>query len=124
MFRLMSELETLTEAFYWISFRTKSVISKLPGLRNFDPIGVRNVRNKLLEHPEGADSGVIWGGFASGGPMGPVLKAPRYDHQTDIWPDAGLFANAIEFSNDLKRHAELSVVGNPPPVDRPHWPRV
>ena len=52
------EMETLVEAFYYFAFRLRQVIQQLPDLNNFECKGVRNVRNKLLEHPEGADSGV------------------------------------------------------------------
>ena len=93
------ELRTLTEAFYYIAARTRSVLrsGELPGLKSFECPGVRNVRNKLLEHPEGADSRVFTAGFGFGGDTGPHVKAVRRTGQEDIFPDAGLYKNAQEF---------------------------
>lgn len=102
---LNKPLETLTESFYWLAARTRSVIRRLPRLERFEAAGVRNVRNHLLEHPERKDSGVVITSFASGGPVGPVLKGVRYGHQTEVWPDRGLFVNASEFATNLRDHA-------------------
>lgn len=106
---LLEPLEALTETFYWIAFRTRSVIRLLPSLGNFEAEGVRNVRNHLLEHPEGKASGVLITSFAFGGSEGPVVKGMRYDHQTVLWPDAGLFVNAAEFAARLKDRVVLAL---------------
>ncbi len=106
---LHEPLEVLTEAFYWLAARTRSVVRQLPGLEKFEAEGVRNVRNHLLEHPEGKSSRVLVTSFASGGPQGPVVKGVRYDHHANVWPDKGLFVNAAEFAANLKARAEAAV---------------
>ena len=102
-------LETLVESFYWICGRARSVIRLLPELKNFESQGVRNTRNKLLEHPEGNDSNVIMTSFGWGGEQGPVIKALRLSHQTEIWPDQGLFVNSLEFATNLSALAAEAV---------------
>lgn len=94
-------MELLTEQFYLIAFRAGRIIESLPGMKGFGPVGVRNIRNQLIEHNDGADSLVFNGGFASGGSQGPVVAAVRSDHQPDHWQDAGLFLNAQEFARAL-----------------------
>lgn len=94
-------IEIHTEAFYWNAGRTRDIIRALPGLDGFEATGTRDVRNKLIEHPEKRDSGVVWGGTGWGAPQGPVLKALRYEHQKDLWKDDGLYVNADEFFDRL-----------------------
>ena len=105
------EMETLVEAFYYLAWRLRNVIQRLPDLNNFECQGVRNVRNKLLEHPEGSDSGVIHGCFASGNTeTGPVLKMIRFPLKNTLWQDERLWVNAREFEQNLteKINAALS----------------
>jgi hypothetical protein len=49
------ELRTLLEAFYYNAHRVGDILrdssGDLPGPSRFDPVGVRNVRNHLIEHP-------------------------------------------------------------------------
>lgn len=104
-----TELEFLTEAFYYFAFRLRRIIRGLPGLSGFECKGVRDVRNKLIEHPEGSDSNVYMLSFGYAGEQGPVIKAIRYDNQTDIYSDSGLFVNATELKENLERR--LSQLG-------------
>src|SRR2546422_4107921 len=57
------EMKLMTEAFYYFAGRVRSILRHksvpLPGLEGFESEGVRNVRNKLIEHPEGAESRVL-----------------------------------------------------------------
>src|SRR5260370_27744309 len=76
------ELEFLTEAFYYFAFRLRRIIRGLSGLNAFECKGVRDVRNKLIEHPEGRDSEVYILSFGYGGEQRPGIKAPRYEYQT------------------------------------------
>lgn len=108
MSKAMEAIENLTEAFYWIAFRARTTIRALPDMGAFEGKGVRDTRNKLLEHAEKGDSGVMTTSFGFGHRQGPVIKAVRYTHQTDIWPDRGLFANAMEFATELIRRLEKS----------------
>lgn len=102
---LFFEVELLTESFYYIAGRMRTAIRKsksLPGLETFECEGARNVRNKLLEHAEGKDSGVLTQSFGVGGEEGPTLKAARQKEQEEIFPDAGLESNALEIKNNLE----------------------
>lgn len=104
--RASFEMKLLTESFYYLAGRVRTIIKNpgkpLPGLGSFECEGVRNVRNKLLEHAEGKDSRVSIQSFGSGGPNGPVLKALRYAGQEEVFPDRGLYANAEEFRENLE----------------------
>jgi len=104
--KIFIELEILTESFYWFSNRTRSVLRVLPGFETFESTEIRNVRNHLLEHPESKSSGVLINSFGMGEPHGPVLKAIRYDYQADLWTDKGLFKNALEFGENISKHAK------------------
>ncbi|MEA2633837.1 MAG: hypothetical protein QOH92_604 [Chloroflexota bacterium] len=98
---VVEEIELLTEAFYYLAFRARSVLQALPGLESFDPIGVRNVRNKLIEHPEGQDFRVLDQSFVFGADHGPVFRGMRFEHESPAWPDPGLYRNAKEFREKL-----------------------
>lgn len=96
------EMEIFVEGFYYIAFRLRNVIQRLPGLNNFECEGVRNVRNHLIEHPEKNDSGVIHGCMSSGNrETGPVLKWTRLPLENILWQDEGLWVNARELAQNL-----------------------
>ena len=111
--RASFEMRLLTEAFYYFAGRIRTILrnvkAPLPGLTNFECVGVRNTRNKLLEHPEGADSQVFAHSFSWGGKDGPVIKAVRYDGQTRAFPDRGLYENAREFSSALNKTLDAAL---------------
>lgn len=100
------ELQLFTETFYYFAFRTRQILQNpkagVLGLSGFECKGVRDVRNKLIEHVEGKDSQIFIRSFASGGLGGPIIKGPRYDGQHHF-QDAGLYTNAEEFRDDLDR---------------------
>src|SRR5207253_1827604 len=87
------ELRILLEAFYYCAHRTRDIFrdsgSELPGMSAFESVGVRNVRNHLVEHPAGKE-GVIVNTFAAGGPVGPELKPLRWSLDPEGTKDAGL----------------------------------
>lgn len=98
------EIEMLTESFYYFGFRARGVIrDSLDGIKNFECKGIRNVRNHLVEHPEGKSSTVTENGFGLGLEHGPVLKAIRSDGKEKIHNDQGLFVNAAEFATNLTK---------------------
>lgn len=107
------EMKLLTEAFYYLACRIRTILrnskAPLPGLTMFECEGVRNVRNKLLEHAEGKDSQISSQSFGWGAARGPVLKSIRYSGQEHIFPDQGLYTNAEEFRKNLEHliHSEL-----------------
>ena len=99
------EMELFTECFYYISHRLRMLLRKsepIPGLKSFECIGARNVRNKLLEHAEGKDSQVFIQSFGWGKENGPVLKSVRYAGQENVYPDKGLYVNAAEIKDELE----------------------
>ena len=109
MIELPDELELQSECFYWVANRARSILKQMPGLSSFEALGIRNVRNNLIEHPERPSSNIMISSFGYGMPQGPVLKALRYSHQTEIFPDAGLFVNAVEFFTAVETSATRAV---------------
>jgi hypothetical protein len=97
-----TEMEVYTEAFYWIIFRLRQVVKNLPELGSFKFTGVRNVRNHLIEHPEGGDSGITFGNIGIRSDVGPVVRVVRRTGQLDRWMDAGLKPNALEYAEGLE----------------------
>jgi hypothetical protein len=102
------EIKVLTEAFYYCASRTRQVLRRFPGLGHFEAKGIRDVRNHLLEHPEGDSSGVIENGVSCGDDCGPVLRGVRRSDKVDIFPDRGLYLNAEEFASNL--HGKLDAL--------------
>jgi len=74
-----------TESFYYFAHRLQVVLRNnkrvLPFIHGYrDAAGVRTVRNKLIEHPEGSDSGITdrRGSYSTiDGPKGQGRAAPR-----------------------------------------------
>lgn len=101
-----------TESFYYLAFRFCQILTTrnqptgsypLPLLHKFEAVGIREVRNHLLEHPEGRTSQRFSQDHSLGGTNGPQLKL---DSTTSAHRDNGLFANAAEFKQRL--HAALT----------------
>lgn len=108
MERLMFEMELFTESFYYLAHRAKVTLTNekfpFPGLKSFECEGVRNVRNQLIEHPEKKKhSSVFIQSFGVGGERGPTLKPDRLEGQENVFPDAGLEANTLEFKRELEK---------------------
>jgi hypothetical protein len=99
------EIRVMTESFYYFANRIRTILrhksAPLPHLSSFECSGVRDVRNHLIEHPEGADSQVFVQSFSFGGPNGPVLKDGRTAALKNRPSDQGLYRNASEFNNNL-----------------------
>ena len=107
------EIRLLTEAFYHFAGRLRSIIrhkeQPCPLLTSFECAGVRDVRNKLLEHPEGRDSRIFNWSWTVGNPEGPILKVHREPHEVAVFPDRGLYANAQELKENLERELEQAL---------------
>jgi hypothetical protein len=116
------ELQTLTESFYYLSWRLISLLdrkdSPIPALRGLRSRcrGIRLVRNQLLEHPEAADSGVHVPAMMFGTSDGPRLKfvaeikqgeSGNIVFQTNAQNllDAGLWSNALELKKAIESKA-------------------
>lgn len=96
-----------TESFYYLAFRFRQILTTptqpaggypLPLLHTFEAVGIRNVRNHLLEHPEGRISQKFSQDHSLGGTNGPQLKL---DSTLSEHTDSGLFVNAAEFKQRL-----------------------
>lgn len=112
------ELQTLTEAFYYIAWRLIALLDRddgpIPGLRGLRSrcVGIRTVRNKLLEHPEAVNSRIHVPAIMFGTPGGPRLKfvaevktgedgALIFRTNTSDLFDNGLWANAEELKSAI-----------------------
>lgn len=96
---LAFEAELFTDAFYWIAWRLREVVRRLPGLKNFDPVGIRTVRNHLLEHPERHLSATPSRELALSRRDGVILHH-RVSRDADVI-DEGLVPNASELRDRL-----------------------
>jgi hypothetical protein len=105
-FQPSDELRLLLEAFYYSAHRVRDILrdhkTDLPGLSAFEAVGVRDVRNHLVEHPSRA-KGVLVPSVACGGPVGPQLRLLRWSLDSSGMHDRGLPANAQEFLVALHR---------------------
>ena len=97
------------EAFYYFAFQCKEALECVDrqggNLRlrfNFDPKGVRNVRNRLIAHPW-KKGGILTGTWAFGGAEGLVLEPTASGPKGRGRLDAGLYPNAQEFILALTR---------------------
>lgn len=103
--KLLLETETFAESFYYLAFRTRGILRNsifpFPMLKKFECEGVNIVRNKLIEHPE-EQGKVLIQNFGLDAEQGPISKPDRPEGQEDIFPDAGLKTNALEFTNNLE----------------------
>lgn len=103
--------EFLAETFVYHANAAQRELSKLPGLGKFDPEGVRDARNKLMEH---------WGqhraprkklqkepkrtktGFGVFSESWPIIRPQRFPGDPIEPMDKGIFANADGFITDLE----------------------
>lgn len=103
-FQPHDELWVLIESFYYSAHRIRDIFrdnrDALPGLHNFEAIGVRTARNHLIEHT-GRTGGVLVPSIACGGPVGPQLRLLRWSRDMPGSHDPGLPANASEFTSQL-----------------------
>lgn len=96
------ELEIMIEAFYTVAFRAARALQKLPDFHRFNPAGVRDVRNDLLEHTDSKRAqGPFISSHAFGGTEGPKLRVVRQTRQKEAHGDRGLYVNALEFATEL-----------------------
>lgn len=99
------ELRILTESFYYFASRVRTIFRHkdrpLPFLHNFECAGVRDVRNHLIEHPEGKESRIFSQSFTFGTYGGPFLKDLRSPLERQHFKDLGFRANLSEFSDNI-----------------------
>lgn len=109
------EVHLFTEMFYLVAWRLMEVLNRkgplaFPNLRKIDSRGIREVRNHLIQHPEGRKQSPDYRQSLVLTDAGPVLKT------SEIWIDfttgrtrpvkesldRGLYVHAKEFYCDLE----------------------
>lgn len=97
----INELQLYTECFYFVAHRLRKIIEYYPGLKEFEPTGVINVRNNLIEHPHGKN-GITMPSFGVNEAKGPTIKPGKRTNEENKTIDEGLHRNAAEFRNLLE----------------------
>jgi hypothetical protein len=104
-----------TETFYGIAWRLREILNvrkpSFPNLQKIVGLGIRNVRNLLIEHPEDQKGKGNYEQTMIVTNDGPVLKSleVRIDGQTGQSSsakdsvDRGLYINAQEFKDEMER---------------------
>lgn len=98
---LEAKLERVTNEFYQVAYRVTQIVDKLPVLASMKNNAVKVVRNQLIEHPEGAHSGVTSDTFSYSKNEGPYVKGLRRGDQLKHM-DAEFKANSQSFITDLE----------------------
>jgi hypothetical protein len=99
------KLERLAKEFYQTAFRIIKITEKLPGLKAFKSNGVRDVRNHLVEHPEGNASGITYNSFSYSKNEGPYIKGVRRNKELGHM-DKGFKINNLEFISNFINNLE------------------
>lgn len=101
--KITTEVELLTESFYYISFRMISTISLILDKLHIKKRskGILFVRNLLIEHPE-KTSQIYTLSFANISPTGPLIKNARSKNDKGVYQDPGLYLNIKEMLNEIK----------------------
>lgn len=103
--QLRFTMRLLTESYYYFAFRLRQLVRNdihpFRGLSKFDCIGVRDVRNHLIEHPEGASSRIFNRTFSWTKETGMQLKTGRHPEEKKTFSDPGFIFNSNEFNQNL-----------------------
>jgi hypothetical protein len=101
-------LRAFGEAFYYFAGRAAKALRAVPGVDlDIDPVGVRNVRNHMVEHPETVHGlRVSW--WQVDCAQGLVLQ-PGSSVGQQGWSDRGLYPNAEEFIEKLLPKIESAI---------------
>jgi hypothetical protein len=105
---LQRKLERRSYEFYQLAHRITHITEKLPSLKSFKCSQIRIIRNKLIEHPEGKDSGVTYDSFAYDMIEGPKIKGLRKDDQLRHM-DPGFKKNSEEFISKLEKSLQSAI---------------
>ena len=106
-------MRLLTESFYYFAFRVRQILRNnvhtFPGLRSFEAVGVRDVRNHLIEHPEEDGSRIFNRTFTWSQATGMQLKTGRQQWESGTTTDAGINANAADFAKQLDNRLDAAI---------------
>lgn len=101
--RLQGQLSREVESYYYFASLTWDILEKeLIGKGNSKFIGVKMVRNNLLEHAYKGEKNEL-GSFAASEPNGPQVKNWRHSTSTHLPHDPGLVPNTTEFLEAVER---------------------
>lgn len=95
----LRKLQAQTEQVYQSLWIAKGLLNETPKFRNYNPVGVRDVRNHLIEHTDRSGASIFSFGVATGGP---VLR-PMKPQGAKAKHDPGLNANVKEFLEAIVR---------------------
>ncbi len=95
------KLERLTVEYYMIADRISDITEKLPYLSSFKCKPISIVANKLIKHPEGSDSKVLYDSFSFSLNGGPVVKGGRLNNNLNF-RDKGFKNNSSDFISKLQ----------------------
>jgi hypothetical protein len=99
-------LRAYGEAFYYFAWRARDALAAIPDVSlRFDPVGIRNVRNHMLEHPN-TEHGLMASWWQFDCPEGLIL-APGSPVGQAKFTDKGLYPNAQEFVEKLNAKFSL-----------------
>lgn len=96
------KLERLTFEYYSIADRITHITENLPNLNSFKCKPIRLVNNKLIKHPEDADSRVLYDSFSFSLKDGPVVKGGRINNNLNFM-DKGFKYNCTQFVSGLQK---------------------
>ncbi len=103
------ELEKSAIAYYQTAHRICDIAQLLPGLKTYDCKPIRIVRNQLIEHPEGKNSGVTFDSFAYSKNEGPFIKGMRLNNQLNH-RDQGFVINSTQFIESFEKALEKATI--------------
>ncbi len=103
------KLERITAEFYKLANRITHITENLPNLSSFKCKTIRIIRNKLIEHPEGKESGITHDSFSYSKNEGPYIKGLRKGNQTQ-YMDQGFKKNSEEFILKFKESIQQALV--------------
>ena len=115
--RIESELFILTEWFYHTAWRLREIahpkVCALPGLCGLEAIGVRDVRNQILQHPEKFDLNRQTQSTGVSDDAGPMLGNAFWESPAKPFNDRGLYYNALEFAENLRAKLNAAIEVSP-----------
>ena len=105
---LISELILFVDCFYFVAWRALEIVTStppvFPWLPGIKAVGIRDVRNHLIQHPSKQGSRIFAQSWEFGDPeAGPRVKPFRPGGRPNRFPDRGMFRNAAEFRDGLDR---------------------
>ena len=98
-FRDMQITEIYCESFYYFAWRIMEITKAEGKIKRIKCIAIRDVRNRLIQHPEKETQAKLYPSFGGGGENGPEIKG--YIGTENSYNDKGFFINVKEFETKL-----------------------